>query len=136
MAIKKNKKFKLTRLQRLWLETLESGKYKKAKGVLARINSKNEVVSCCCLGVLCETALKMGVIGEKDIVSFSNRTRVYKGDSFYLPSIVAEKAKMHQEGHVRGHDAINSLVDLNDSGWSHPKIAKFIRKNPEKVFYA
>lgn len=49
----------------LWLEALRSGRYEQATGKLATVNEDGSK-SYCCLGVLCDVAVKAGVdVGER-----------------------------------------------------------------------
>lgn len=47
-----------------WVEALTSGDYQQTKGALTRIDRSTGDVTSCCLGVLCEVAVKNGVVME------------------------------------------------------------------------
>ncbi len=48
-------------LKRLWVEALNSGKYKQGFGALEKVKPDGTVVNCC-LGVLCHVAEDAGVV--------------------------------------------------------------------------
>lgn len=48
----------------LWADALESADFPQAKGALAPVDSDGNPVGFCCLGVLCEVAVREGAIGE------------------------------------------------------------------------
>jgi len=50
------------KVKQLWLEALRSGDYVQGRGQLAYIDGSGERVAHCCLGVLCELAVKDGAI--------------------------------------------------------------------------
>jgi len=52
------------RVKQLWLEALRSGDYVQGRGQLAHIDASGRRVSHCCLGVLCELAVKDGVVED------------------------------------------------------------------------
>lgn len=105
-----------------WLEALRSGEYAQCDGGLS------EDGAFCCLGVLCELALKEGIV---------NRTVTDNGDTLYdeegafLPEAVREWSGLkHLSPHVvrvdkeLGRDT--SLVCMNDEGTSFADIADVI----------
>lgn len=49
------------RIKKLWIKALRSGKYKQGQGQLRR-GRKPENAVYCCLGVLCDLAVKAGAI--------------------------------------------------------------------------
>lgn len=113
------KKFRLGPLQRKWIRTLKSGKYKKAIGILYD-ESKNGY---CCLGV----ANKCLNLGE---VSGGYLTNEF--DKIGLKSLCGTFDKKYR--FPRGTKFYLNLVDMNDYGISHKKIAQFMEQNPELVF--
>lgn len=135
---------KFNRLQSAWLKALESGKYRRTTGVLARVYSGGSRAHCC-LGVACVVARKMG---QKVSVGQYKERVCYDGEPFYLSKKLVKALGLRtEEGafkeHVRVYDqkgvfreCHSTLVQLNDNaGWSHRKIAAYIRKNPENVFF-
>lgn len=58
-----------TRIKGLWLDALRSGEYKQAHETLAKVDPETkQVEGFCCLGVLCDLAVKEGVIPEPVLV--------------------------------------------------------------------
>lgn len=121
-----------------WLTALRSGEYKQGKGFL-----KNEVTGTakyCCLGVLCELAVKAGVIEESEVDedetvhSFSSNVPGH-GTSYsssYLPQGVAGWAGIHYQGKIYQNDDSGrvrvDLADLNDYKLDFAGIADVIEK--------
>lgn len=114
-------KYKFNKWQLKWLEALESGEYAQSKEALCDGNGF------CCLGVACEA---LGLEAEQ--ITGDPRW-AYDGNVGYLPKSAVAKLKLNsQSGLIAGN---SSLVEKNDcAGWSHKRIAEFIRKNPELVF--
>ena len=129
-----------------WLTALRSGEYKQGKGFLK--NEDGETARYCCLGVLCELAVKAGVIeeSEKDedefVHSFSSSPPNGGGlshSSSYLPRGVAEWAGIHYQGKI-SHGPVETdgwsgaarvrvdLADLNDYKLDFAGIADVIEK--------
>lgn len=75
-------------IKALWIAALRSGEYEQG---VAALNSENKF---CCLGVLCELAVKEG-----GIVQVSDRKGIvsYDGYSAYLPDSVREWAGVGDE---------------------------------------
>ena len=102
-----------------WVEALRSGEYEQTKGFLHRLEANDDIpVGYCCLGVLCDLAVKAGVV-ENDpdgvVEYFGNEQAV-------LPRAVEIWAGLDQEGKlptpiVMGDNEAKamSLVSLNDS---------------------
>jgi hypothetical protein len=78
----------------------------------------------CCLGVLCELAIKHGVTKKHGMTQYG-KGLVWRDN--YLPSEVQEWAGMNSsDGTLMGEKA---LADLNDEGMPFEEIAKVIEKN-------
>lgn len=114
-----------------WVEMLKSGEYTQGHGSL-RTDDKF-----CCLGVLCELAVKEGVIGLPSLVSdnmysYGDQGNL-KGNRSFLPDIVQEWA-----GVTTNYGKMNtpelSLVDVNDTGKTFEEIAELIASEPEGLF--
>lgn len=81
-----------------WVRALRSGDYKQGQGRLTRLNADGTPASHCCLGVLCEIALKDGIVtAEEDNngVSFARRYRGVDDNTVgynYLPEAVMKWA--------------------------------------------
>lgn len=99
-----NKKYK-----KLWIEALESGKYRQTQGRLAAPVNKKRAY--CCLGVLCEVA---GIPRER---------YTYDGDSAYLsPNLLTKFEITDIQQSV--------LTKMNDEELSSFKeIAQWIKEN-------
>jgi len=113
-----------------WVAALLSGEYKQGKFYLRHEDKY------CCLGVLCELAVKAGVIVPgKPSLGSADKVTVYVGETKTLPREVAWWAgvganpQMSSTGHTLGY--------LNDNGMKFPDIAELIRANlhpePESV---
>lgn len=130
-----------------WVETLRSGKYKQGHLGLETIDSKTGEHSFCCLGVLCDLAVKAGVItradGPRTITSEGNLA-VHFGrkdrSTAALPPAVQEWAGLATPAGRFDHGAkfdvrgSYSLMALNDTGMSFNDIANVIEAEPEGLF--
>jgi len=102
--------------RRLWVRALRSGKYKWGKNSLHPTDDKY-----CCLGVLCEIAIKQGIIGS------------YEERAPGLPDKVRLWAGLDTDS---GDFSDNRLAAINDDATRNPfkKIANLIEKKPEGLF--
>ena len=119
-----------------WVAALRSGEYKQTTGKLANVERTEH----CCLGVLCEMAIKDGVDVEVSV-------RLDEGDDgndrFYTefdketghpPKSVQRWAGMASASgrlYQPVYDEDTSLASLNDRGWSFEQIADVIEKHWE-----
>lgn len=141
--MKSKKPYKFTKTQLKWLEALESGEYKRCKGVLCE-ELKNGTCTYCCLGVASEILLS-----NKYKEKIENSLWSFDGEEISCPYLVMEKLKLrgslgefYKDSEPYTHEFTvdgtvvesHSLAELNDDGWSFKKIAAFIRKNPRLVF--
>lgn len=130
-----------------WLTALRSGDFKQGKGYLKSETSGSPMY--CCLGVLCELAVKAGVIEKSEldveacVHSFSSKHPgigiSISTSSSYLPQGVADWAGIHYQGKIY-HEHVNSdeqhdlvrvrvdLADLNDHKLDFAGIANVIEK--------
>lgn len=134
---------KLTEQQKIrnkWVKALTSGKYKQGKSFLRK--KRGETERFCCLGVLCELAVKAKVIPAPELkdqgiyeyidynqaglpqevknwVGLSGEYGEYKVGTVTLAGKVLED---------------NSLASLNDKGTKFKTIAKLIQNPPEGLF--
>lgn len=102
--------------KQLWTDALRSGDYEQGKGTL-RENDKY-----CCLGVLCEVAIKDGVDlpfskGAKGIYTYGDH-------QIELPLEVAEWAKLNGGDPVVGGTTAIGMNDADDM--TFPEIANAI----------
>ena len=117
-----------------WLTALRSGEYKQGKGFLK--NSLGGIAQYCCLGVLCELAVKAGVV-EKSEVDEDEYVYTFDGQSSYLPPKVATWADIHYQGKLYRESDTGSISDrrvsvdlagLNDYKLDFAGIADVIEK--------
>ena len=96
---------------RLWCQALRGGDYPQGGGQL-----KNENAEYCCLGVLSELAVEVGVIESFD------------GDAALLPETVREWAglRSHSPTLPKCKTFPHTLADWNDEGVSFSEIADVI----------
>jgi len=64
-------------VKKLWIEALRSGKYEQGRGAL------NKDGKFCCLGVLCDLAVKAGV--EVEVNKDAVKKVFYNGNAWGLP---------------------------------------------------
>lgn len=98
-----------------WIAALRSGDYQRGEGFLRRDESY------CCLGVLCDLAVKDGVILEPKL-GVDKFTYYYAGIYTHLPQAVIAWA---------GEDVMYKqykLSTMNDDGASFAEIADFIER--------
>jgi hypothetical protein len=122
-----------TEIAEKWVTALESGEYTQGFGVLQQDGKY------CCLGVLCELAVKEGII-QPPTLDIDNS---YQYGSFEtwstetLPDEVIEWAQMNSnEGMISlNYDdkSYCSLIDMNDSRVSFKQIAEKIREHKDKL---
>jgi hypothetical protein len=120
-----------TEIAEKWVTALESGEYTQGIGVLQQ-NGKY-----CCLGVLCELAVKEGIIQpptpDMDDTYQYGSHQTWSSET--LPDEVIDWAQMiSNEGLISlNYDdkSYSSLVDMNDSGVSFKQIAEKIREHKD-----
>lgn len=138
-------------IAQLWTDALRSGDYEQATGRLVEVDPANgKAIGYCCLGVLCELAIKAGVSVEKSEPRLCSEE---SGDEFYggisydgndatLPGSVMRWAdityndgsaakKWGEDGDYAYADFPDSLAGLNDNGMSFREIANLIEKYTE-----
>lgn len=100
-----------------WVTALRSGEYKQGSAALKDTEDRY-----CCLGVLCDLAVKAGVISDSVVdISISGREKhFFSGASEYLPEAVQEWSGLFDENPVVTRDSeleetTNALSTLNDS---------------------
>lgn len=114
-----------------WADALESGDYKQGTGYLTRLETPDGKPRHCCLGVLCELAVKADVIPE-GFESFLGTSLSYGAtkETALLPPEVMEWAGL-KGGNVQFKYAggFEDADHLNDSiGLTFPEIAKLVRE--------
>jgi hypothetical protein len=101
-----------------WITALRSGEYKQTQGVLNRVEStafETPQVGFCCLGVLCDLAVKAGVIDSGEVHS---GVTYYDNERGTLPLAVQEWAGVDAKGYYYPNDDLGeatNLVTHNDS---------------------
>lgn len=103
-----------------WLEALRSGEYEQGR------NALNENGNYCCLGVLCDVAVKSGLaleVGERGQIT------EYDGLTAYLPDRVKRWAALYDHNpRVPIGPLGTSLANLNDQGKTFSEIADLIEE--------
>ena len=114
-----------------WAATLRSGEYKQGKDVLANTCRTKH----CCLGVLCELAIKEGLEVEVQIIK--GNAAIFDNSKAFLPVSVADwagmKTRMGDVEVEEGSTTVLSLMAMNDSGHTFGGIANIIEKYWEKL---
>lgn len=109
----------------MWISALKSGEYKQGKYKLRKGNAF------CCLGVLCDLAIKNNVDIKisKSVVGYS-----YDDSKVKLPLKVRDWAGMlTQTGNFSSHGIAISLMRLNDNGTPFKNIAEIIETAYEEL---
>ena len=111
-----------------WVAALRSGEYKQTSGVLANA----ERTAHCCLGVLCEIAVKDGVglqVLHPDGASYTS----FDGEDAHLPPRVDDWADLYSAAPVTLRQSIVGLIHMNDNGGSFEDIADAIEEHWETL---
>lgn len=106
-------------IKRLWVKALRSGKYKQTSGKLHEATPLDRG-SFCCLGVLCDLAIKRGVIKR------------FHGDKELTPETVQRWAGIDPDPiiSIDLYGDVTEATTANDTlEWSFKKIARAIEKN-------
>ena len=133
-----DKEFRLNPVQarKLWVSALKGGYYKQTVGYLH--TKKDGQDKFCCLGVACE--LYKELEGNINCEEQQNEDQTVIGygplegyiSTQILPPLVQNWLGLESDaGIFQGNELENSLVDLNDSGFSFKEIADVIEKEPE-----
>jgi len=110
-----------------WVEALRSGKYKQTESGLA--NSKGF----CCLGVLCEVAIKDKTYLSKVVTDTPLKTITYNDLASCLPMEVMEYSGMKNNNGDYSFKR-KTLMYLNDTRrYSFKRIADVIENNWKKL---
>ena len=106
-----------------WLTALRSGEYAQGSQRLRRSDD-----TFCCLGVLCDLAVKAGVI-EEPVQEFNMGSYMYgsQQNSAFLPDEVANWADVDRFGQKYDDpEAVRDLAKMNDDGETFEAIADVI----------
>lgn len=130
----------------LWTEALRSGDYQQATGTLVDIDYRNgEIVGHCCLGVLCDLAVKadvevycVGPMEHRGEYDPTDPEDVYwTGVTYDSSDALLPKSVMNWAGMSTSdgswEDGPDSLASLNDNGLTFHKIARLIEENVEAL---
>jgi hypothetical protein len=124
-------------VKELWLSALRSGEYVQGKNLLHKsFPDTDKPDEFCCLGVLCDLAVKNGVIDESDIQTLEVQEdgysyHGYEHSTAFLPGSVQHWSGVHSDNgvfHDSQFDIERSLVFLNDDGIPFSDIADVIEK--------
>jgi len=108
----------MTEGAKIWVEALESGKYRQREGMLGRPET-----GMCCLGLACHLALEHGVIDSPHISTDIDLSSMPKVTNWLgLATAWAEYEEVH------------TLANDNDSGKTFKEIAEIIKSEPEGLF--
>lgn len=119
--------------RKAWVRVLRSGKYKQGYGLLHY--QRGETERFCCLGVLCDLAVKKGIISKDDVDSHAVGSTIvfsYQSEETGLPPDVTNWIGLN--------DSIGSmkkgiLASKNDTRkYSFERIADLIEAEPEGLF--
>lgn len=123
----------------MWTEALRSGKYRQGHGTLA-VPDNEGAVQYCCLGVLCDLAVKEGVIPppRADFAGYLNfATPTREVESCVLPPEVQVWAGLKSDdGQVPDaapYSEDGSLLGMNDSGATFEEIAAVIERRADDL---
>lgn len=108
-----------------WVAALRSGEYEQGAGHLHRGDTF------CCLGVLCDLAIKAGAPEVKEYLHPPWSMTAYSGSEWNLPPSVMEWARLNNSDPFlvfkRGEVNVRHRVsDINDSGVTFDEIADLI----------
>lgn len=97
-----------------WVAALRSGEYEQGKGVLREIDNDGTLGGYCCLGVLCDLAVKAGVIPEPTIKTYDHGPKevLYDEADAILPSSVAEWAGLIEPDEADSRPICAPIVTL------------------------
>jgi hypothetical protein len=106
--------------QKIWVETLKSGKYNQCTERLCSTDYKGNK-SYCCLGLAVELFPSLVPINDTNLCGAEFKAvlglRSWNGDF-----------------DINGNVELYNLAMMNDSGKTFQQIAEFIEQNPELVF--
>lgn len=107
-----------------WIAALRSGDYKQGTGYLAL--KEGDDTKYCCLGVLCELAVKEGIIPPG--LQIEDRPKVYADTDgegvYYPPNAVTRWATTLFDGWYSPIDVRDTLDNMNDTyGFTFEQIA-------------
>lgn len=117
-------------IKKIWTDALLSGEYTQGKH---RLHSR-EAETYCCLGVLCDLAVKHGVTEMREVYGdfqYGTGSNEYDWSDKVLPGSVTEWAGLEDDNPdvINPQDGTGScLAELNDVGFTFEQIAKIIEE--------
>lgn len=123
-----------TEIKKLWVKTLRSGEYKQGRNRLKSQSDYDDTVRHCCLGVLCEIAIKNGVnIPTSSWRNTDTLTEwIFGADerAEFPPDEIVKWAGLECDNPMvkDQYDTSTTLSDLNDTGHSFSEIADIIEE--------
>ena len=111
-----------------WVAALRSGEYKQYTSFLADAARTQH----CCLGVLCELAIKDGMGIEASCDDTRTYTR-FDGEGSRLPKYVMAWANTGASVAVTDRYSLDKLALMNDNGSSFKEIAATIEEHWETI---
>lgn len=115
----------LNEVAKKWVAALRSGTYKQG-----RLKLRDREDNYCCLGVLCDLAVKEGVIPAPVLTFWSSFS--YQEETGSLPVEVRDWAGLKT---CAGSFDNKSLMELNDFRIPFVEIAAIIKSEPEGLFF-
>lgn len=117
----------LNEFAREWVQALRSGNYKQGKRFLHSVADEY-----CCLGVVCELAIKHGIIGPS-VLQDTGPSYGYGNLGCYAgaPGEVMDWIKLKDSIGQFDHGC---LAHLNDAGKTFNEIADIIESEPKGLF--
>lgn len=128
----------------LWIAALESGEYAQTTGALHVLSEhvgargNEEVIRTkgyCCLGVLCEVAIKNG-LDLKRRINIASTLEYFDEANGVAPAKVMKWSGLKSatgDFYTAPVDDFTCLTQLNDDGTSFQEIANIIREHWEKL---
>lgn len=120
-----------------WLTALRSGEYRQGRNVLKQQFDENDAPQFCCLGVLCDIAIKDGLnLTVNDINEYEDTDAIiwsFDDHQELLPRAVMEWAGMDSDNPAlpnpedEGHPTTD-IASLNDNGMDFENIADIIER--------
>jgi len=138
-------------IAKIWTAALRSGEYGQATGVLVEINpADGEKVGYCCLGVLCDLAVKAGVpisvdgptlceADDPDDEEYWNGVEYDSSDALLPDSVMKWAGLRSDDGKLFGSgdgfygNENDTLAARNDGGASFAEIAELIDTNVDAL---
>lgn len=115
-------------IKALWVNALRSGEYQQGYGYLKTVYQGE--TRFCCLGVLCDLAIKAGVDVEVEEDSADTYSYTYDGENARLPRSVTEWAGVDNNPTVNTKNQSYALTRVNDNlNYSFAKIANLIERD-------